>query len=437
MKIAFVSLDVTGHLNPMIALARAVKARGHDVVCVALPAAKAAVAAAGLPFAPYGEAEYSAEARRADLLRFSSLHGAEATACSGELTRAGVFTAFRHLPQTLRSLRPAAVVLDQVQFGLGLIPMHLGIPYAHVSMAIPFDVTGAVPLPLFDWPYSTAPEALARNREAAAQYQRAIQPMRSIADAYAVSAGIRVDWAAPWATESRLAWLSQMPREFDFPSSHWPRYFHYTGPWHDMQGRTPVGFPWHRLTGRPLVYASLGTLHNGMARQFGAILEAARANPGLQVVLSTGSHLDPKGLPPVPGNVLAVPYAPQLELLGRAAVCVTHAGLNTVLESLSHGVPMLALPVATDQPGIGARIRHTRTGISLPFASVTAAQISDAWRELLEDAAYRENAAAMQAAIRRADGLRNAAALLEQAFGREPEPPRPSRFAWLRPFAHS
>jgi MGT family glycosyltransferase len=438
MRIAFVCIDSTGHVNAMTALARALKARGHDVVCVSLPEAEAAAAAAQLPFAAYGKGEYSTAARRAALLQYSSLHGGEAAAYAMELKKAALSAAFKHLPRTLREIRAGAVVLDQLYFGLGLVPTHLGIPYAHASCAVHIDFTGATPLPIFDWPPATTDEEFQRNRQAAAQFLRGLQPLRSLADAYAASAGIHVDWTDPWATQSRLAWLSQMPREFDFPASHWPSCFHHTGPWHDANGRAPVVFPWQQLTGRPLIYASMGTLLNGMARPFRAILEAARANPGLQMVLSIGANLDPKELPPLPENVVAVRHAPQFELLKRAAVCITHAGLNTTLEALTQGVPLLAIPVGTDHPGVAARIRHTRTGIPVPFESATPARITAALQEILEDTAYRESAVAMQAAIRRADGLQHAAGLLEQAFGLDPEPPRrqPSRFAWLRPFAH-
>jgi MGT family glycosyltransferase len=437
MKIAFVCIDAAGHLNPMTALARAVKARGHEVVCVALPQAKAVAEAAQLPFAAYAKGEFSAEAQRAALLRYSSLHGGEAGAYSRELTKAGLAAAFKHLPRTLREIRAGAVVLDQVHFGLGLVPMHLGIPYAHASCAVHLDLTGTTPLPMFGWPHASTEEELQRSREAATQFRRVLQPLRSLAETYAASAGIRVDWTDPWATQSQLAWVTQMPREFDFPASHWPSCFHHTGPWYDANGRAPVVFPWQQLTGQPLIYASMGTLLNGTARPFGAILEAARANPGLQMVLSIGANLDPTQLPSLPANAVVVRYAPQFELLKRAAVCITHAGMNTTLEALAQGVPLLAIPVGTDQPGVAARIRHTRTGIPVPFDAATPARIAAALREILEDGSYRENAMAMQSAIHRADGLQRGAGLLEEAFGLEPEPQRrqPSRFAWLRPFA--
>jgi len=61
--------------------------------------------------------------------------------------------------------------------------------------------------------------------------------------------------------------------------------------------------------------------------------------------------------------VIVVSYAPQIEVLRRSSLCITHAGLNTVLESLSNAVPMLALPITNDQPGVAARIANKKSGV--------------------------------------------------------------------------
>ena len=55
---------------------------------------------------------------------------------------------------------------------------------------------------------------------------------------------------------------------------------------------------------------------------------------------------------------MVVDFAPQLELLDKAAMLITHAGVNTVLEALCRGVPMVALPRNADQPGNAARIEY-------------------------------------------------------------------------------
>jgi hypothetical protein len=79
------------------------------------------------------------------------------------------------------------------------------------------------------------------------------------------------------------------------------------------------------------------------ARRVRLVCRSFTRRPGLkelQFVLAVGGQLDPKQLGDVPANVMVVSYAPQIEILKRSSLCITHAGLNTVLESLSSGVPM-------------------------------------------------------------------------------------------------
>src|SRR5580658_8714154 len=69
---------------------------------------------------------------------------------------------------------------------------------------------------------------------------------------------------------------------------------------------------------------------------------------------------------------------PQLELLKGAALCITHAGLNTALEALTQGVPMVALPIGYDQPGVAARIVYHGVGESLEIEKLTGEQLLEA-----------------------------------------------------------
>jgi MGT family glycosyltransferase len=208
-----------------------------------------------------------------------------------------------------------------------------------------------------------------------------------------------------------------VPQAFDFESSHWPSHFHHTGPFHNGKGRENVDFPWERLTGEPLVYASMGTILNGQVDVFRTIVTAVAKNKNLQLVLSIGDQIDPKRIGPVPNNAIVVKRAPQLEVLKRATVCITHAGLNTVLESLAQGVPLLAIPITYDQPGVAARIAHKRTGVVTSLDKLTADHLAFLLNEVLTDPTYRENALKMQRAIAEANGLSVAADLIEESLG--------------------
>jgi zeaxanthin glucosyltransferase len=104
----------------------------------------------------------------------------------------------------------------------------------------------------------------------------------------------------------------------------------------------------------------MGTILNGRLDVFRTIVAALAKHKDVQLVLSMGDQLDPNQLGPVPNNAIIVKREPQLELLKQTTVCITHAGLNTVLESLAQGVPQVAIPVGNDRPGVAARIAENK-----------------------------------------------------------------------------
>ena len=132
---------------------------------------------------------------------------------------------------------------------------------------------------------------------------------------------------------------------------------------------------------------------------------------------SIGDQLHPEQIGPVPKNAIIVKQAPQLELLKQTSVRITHAGLNTVLESLAQGVPQVAIPVTFEQPGVAARIAHKQTGIVTSLDKLTADHLSTLLSEVLKDSTYRDNARQLQKAIAKANGLSVAADLVETTLG--------------------
>jgi zeaxanthin glucosyltransferase len=106
-----------------------------------------------------------------------------------------------------------------------------------------------------------------------------------------------------------------------------------------------------------------------------------------------------------------------LELLKKAAVCITHAGFNTVLEALTQGVPQVAIPVTHDQPGVAARIAAHRTGVIVSLEKLTVSHLATLVNEVLSNSIYRDNARKFQQTIVKTNGLSRAADLLEEAFG--------------------
>jgi MGT family glycosyltransferase len=407
MKLGFICPNLPGHLNPMTALARQLQARNHDVVFLY------SSGAAGLPFVPSPEEDHISEGRAEQ----SKRSGEDALTSGVRQVLAQTESILRSLPAIVQENGIDALLLDTVQFYVELGAMHLAVPYIHVSNGLHFDFTGYTPVCLFDWPHQTTPEAFARNREGVAKFAGLLNSCNAGLRAYAKNAGLKIDWEDLNSTLSPLASISQTPRAFDFESSHWPAQFHHTGPFHDGKGRAQVDFPWQRLTGEPLIYASMGTILNGRLDVFRTIVAAVAKHKDLQLVLSVGDQVDLQQIGPAPSNAIIVKQAPQLELLKRTSVCITHAGLNTVLESLAQGVPQVAIPVTYDQPAVAARIAHKQTGVVASLDKLTTDHLSSLIGEVLTNRTYRDNARKLQQAIAEANGLSVAADLVEESLG--------------------
>jgi MGT family glycosyltransferase len=172
----------------------------------------------------------------------------------------------------------------------------------------------------------------------------------------------------------------------------------------------PTDFPWQRLQdGAPIVYVSFGTVWYAQPDLFATIARAA-VSLGLQVVLTAGELMDTPFPATLPPGVVAARVNPQLAILKRAAICVSHGGANTVMEAAYYGVPQLIVPLCTDQPVNAFFVENSGVGLSLHKDRLTEAQCRSALQQLL-DAASRHAAACqrVRAAYRRQDGVARSA----------------------------
>jgi zeaxanthin glucosyltransferase len=416
MRIGFVSLPLMGHLNPMTALARKLQSRGDEVRFIGVPDIEPAVRAANLAFEPYCEEEYPRGSVARIYAPIAKLHGLDVLRYQvEEISPKFLQAGLKHLPQKLVETGVEALVLDAVTL-LQLVPMTLDMPFVQIWNTLHLDFSGATPPTVFGWPHERNAESRARNIEGVKIIGNLFAPIRAVAQTYAKENGLKIDWSDPSATTSKLAVITQTPREFDFAGTPWPGHFYYTGPLHDGEGREQVDFPWEKLNGEPLLYASLGSLVNGQPRIYRTILGAVGKLKGIQIVLSIGRDLNIDDLGSIPANTLVVRSAPQIELLKRAVLCITHAGLNTSLESLAQGVPMVAIPIGYDQPGIAARIAHHGVGEFVEVEDLTIEGLSRRITKVLRDPAYRSRAQYFRSVIVKTRGLDLTADVIERAL---------------------
>ncbi len=417
MKLGLISLPLAGHLHPMIGLAHELQSRGHQTTFFCLPDAEHTVRGAGLEFVPFGEKECPPGAATEGFAHLATLQGEDVLKFTLEkLQPSWCAAVLEGLPGKLKQAGVEAVLIDTIHLFAELVPMSLGLPYVHIWNVLHFDFSGLTPLCATGTPYETTLAAIARNTELAQKFVQACEPTRQIAQRWAKKEGLHVDWDRPDTTLSKLAVITQTPKVFDFPGLPTSAVFHYAGPLSRSEGRQDVSFAWERLDDRPLIYASMGTLVNGSEGVFRSILDAVGQLPQVQLVLSIGNNIDPAKLEPIPANAVVVPVAPQIDLLKRAALCITHAGLNTVLEALSLGVPLVAIPVSFDQPGTASRVAYHGLGEVLSLEALTSETVLAAVRRVLEVPSYRDHTRYFQEAIARHPGPAAAADILEKVL---------------------
>jgi UDP:flavonoid glycosyltransferase YjiC (YdhE family) len=148
------------------------------------------------------------------------------------------------------------------------------------------------------------------------------------------------------------------------------------------------------------------------------MIASACVSLDVQLVLSHGGGLDLDGVKQLPGTPLIVSYASQYELLQQAVLTITYAGLNTVLDSLSHGVPLAAIPITYEQPGISSLIRWTHTGEVIPLAKLNGLNLRSMLKDLLCDQSYYASARTVQTSMLQAGGVIRAADIIEQVIPR-------------------
>jgi len=182
-----------------------------------------------------------------------------------------------------------------------------------------------------------------------------------------------------------------------------------------------------QLTRQPTLYISLGSVCNretGFIRScfaaFGgtdpAIPEPGRSpeeraqgdEPPWQVVLSSGA-INMATVGRIPENFIVRQFVPQLEVLQQATAFLTHGGMNSVMEALWYGVPMVVVPQMTEQAVTARRVDELGLGLSLERSEVTPESLREAVRRVASDRQMQARVQRMQETVRNMGGAQAAA----------------------------
>jgi MGT family glycosyltransferase len=214
-----------------------------------------------------------------------------------------------------------------------------------------------------------------------------------------VDARTLMQWSGPT--------IAFLPPEFQPDAARLSRSVTFVGP---SLGRPEhVGtFP---LPAPGAVLVSLGTVYHAQPEFFAACVTALGSGDRPVVVSHGGSAVD---LPDVPETVTLAAHVPQLAVLDRCAAFVTHGGMNSTMEAIAAGVPMVVVPQMFEQEVTARRVAELGLGVHLAPADVTPEALAAAVATVLDEPRYRERVAAMGDAARAAGGATAAADMLEK-----------------------
>jgi zeaxanthin glucosyltransferase len=403
----------SGHINPMTALARALEMRGHSVVIFGIADIEARVRATGIEFIQVGATDYPPGTLKALDDRLAGLSGMAAFRFTIERVALTTRMILRDGPRAVHAAGLDALLVDEADSS-GTIADHLGLPFISIGIVPPMNHDSRLPPFCFGWQPGRTQLSRFRNSMGMRVLEWFARPISDLLNAQ------RAEWRLEPLRKindslSSIAQITQMPLALEFPSASRPANVYFTGPFVNPSQRPAIDFPWTRLDGRPVAYASLGTLQNGAEPVFRAIAKACAELP-LQLVLTLGGGIDPDRLGPLPGDPIVVPFAPQLDLLKRADIVITHAGINTVLEALTEGVPLVAIPLGNDQPGVAARLAARGAGVVVPLKRLTASRLRKAVQRVRKDPSYRARAEELAKVMRKIDGPAMAAEIIERSL---------------------
>jgi UDP:flavonoid glycosyltransferase YjiC (YdhE family) len=361
VRVLFTFAGGSGHVEPLVPIARAVRDAGHPVAFSGRSAVAERVRELGFEMFVTGPPGPEAPSTRTPLLEVDLEREARVLrdGFAGRIAReraAGVL-------KICGAWRPDLLICGEVDFGAMVAAERAGLPFATVLIS--------------------ATDTFVRNEVVA-------EPL----DALRAEHGL-----APESPRESLV-LSPFPHRLR------------RLPPNALAFRTaPVQRP---TTDATAIYLTLGTIFNLESGDlFERVLEGLRELQ-VDVVATVGRNLDPDELGPQPANVRLERYLPQADVLPHCRAVISHGGSGSILGALAHGLPSVLLPMGADQPRNAARCQELGVARALDAVRATPETVREAVANVLADPSYRSAAERIADEIAALPGPDHAGRLIER-----------------------
>ncbi len=385
-KVAVFSLPAYGHVNPTLSVAQVLSQKGYDVIYYSSEEFRERIEKAGIRYRSYRIQE------RVDL-RISNVVDIATTILA---------ISEKYIPiliQELEKEKPDYIIHDQLCFHGKIAAHYFHIPAA--SLQTSFLITKRV---TFTFPQV----ALMYLKQIMRQGKRHIRNMnkyRKIVRKYHLKTRGFDDL---FLNEEKLN-IVFTSRLLQPKGKLFGKKYIFVGSSISASSRLDKNTIGTKLkTNKPIIYISLGTIFNNDLSFFHTCVQAFKDSPYF-VIMSIGHRFTEKDLPAVPSNMYVQNYVPQLEILKKASIFITHAGMNSVTESLSFSVPMICIPQTGEQMLNALRIQQIGAGVVLEEEERTPERLLSLVTQMLNTKSFVQHIQPVRESLLDAGGYERAA----------------------------
>ena len=384
-RIVFFCIPAHGHTNPTLGVVRELTARGHEVVYYSYELFREKIEAAGARFAACDG--FDAEMR---------LSPEEASRLGSDLalsTRVLVDTTLALddvVCAEMQRLKPDCIVADSMAVWGKAVALKLGIPFVSSTTTFAFNKHSAKIMKQSVGQLLSMIFAMPKIQKDIRRLQDKGYPVKSVLDII--------------QNDENTDTIVYTSPQFQPCAETFSEEYAFVGPSIRPAVETV------EKTREKLVYISMGTVNNALLPLYRSSIQAFQDAP-YQVILSVGDQVSLDSFGTLPEHISVHPSVDQIAVLQKADVFLSHCGMNSVSESLYHGVPLVMLPKTTEQSGVAARVAQLGAGLLLTKTSPET--IREAVETVLRDHSYREKAAKIAEGLRSCPGAKGAADKIE------------------------
>ena len=405
-RFIFFSVPAHGHINPTIPLVTELVQRGNEVIYYAMPEFKDKIEKTGARFRAY------------DFHRYEQFHPSDNSLRLAET----LLEASSHLlPQLIQSVRDEKVdciIHDSLCLWGWMVAKALDLPA--VCSTTTFAMNRAVINSMFNNSMGALHRFARMLTNSGASLFTISRKIRRLSKDY----GVRVSIFSIFSNPSDLN-IVYTTRELQPLVESFDERYSFVGPSISIPQDEDT-FPWQKLDGRSVIYISLGTLRNKRTDFYRACIAALKESEYL-VVMSVGKNIDISELGEAPENILVFDYVPQLKVLQNTRLFISHAGMNSVHESLYFGVPLLLLPQTEEQEFVARQVEAFGAGKVLRENDLEPEKLRGLVHTLLDDQKISQSAITMQKSLHATGGYKFAADKIEEFVKVHQHSPRSSK----------